>query len=421
MGCKYSASLGFYKTKEILHETNELKFSQRQEFNFHELNYFSNEKSTPSKKCKKPNNIESGIRNSPSPEKPKSPGSRKTPSSGGSIKIRTGKKQKKCIEEIDLCIYSIEELLAYIPEVLSDIRGILESWKEMVYVNIIKETGEISTEIEISSTGQYTKLSHELNGFSDLEVVFQFCEQHQLTLDPEYICMMLNLIHKTCLLTLIISIRIKLLYNSSDSCCGFEPSIFISTLQPVKREILDEFLNFTPDREIVINWMHQYSAIPLQLVFNITSPNWEVGCSFYIFEGDEQENISKALGLFDSFNIDLDSKLFKLIKKVPASELRAYFWINNFGIFGLEILIFQLHEMMELDICKNLGTYFDSQSWKLFKGIFGSTQDQGHMTYSLKYSNLGFIFNIKSEIYSDAPNSIEIEQIEGEEYYDEEV
>lgn len=101
--------------------------------------------------------------------------------------------------------------------------------------------------------------------------------------------------------------------------------------KPIDRKNLSRFLQNSTDRKTITQWSYVGNVpIPILLQFSCLRP--KKSCSFYIFDGDKHDNISRAFSIFDTIGAPVDEGVKKCFFSAKSEEAFC-----RVGIEGKEI------------------------------------------------------------------------------------
>lgn len=100
---------------------------------------------------------------------------------------------------------------------------------------------------------------------------------------------------------------------------GSEIDFGVGVNKPIDRKNLSKFLQNTSDRKVLSEWSYiGNTPIPVSMEFSIIKVSRS--CSFYIFDGEKQENFDKAFAIFDCIGAPIEKSVKKCFFSAKSQE-----------------------------------------------------------------------------------------------------
>jgi len=319
-----------------------------------------------------------------------------------STDFRAGKSYKHCVEDINLIFHKLEIFFENMGG-SNKVLHMLHLWLDEFVLTVCKKTGEISHFVSYSPVKHMIQLSHEINGWNDLSFFKIFCKKHSIIINVESFDELQESIKELSPLTVTMSIAFTY-FNENKSLPEISSSISITTniLSKISL-ILHNINNF----HRIVNWANDTKSLPIEISFNLTEVPGKKGISYYIFDGDENENMARAISAFPDNAKLFQNLITKIIDLVPASELTVGF-LGSYNCLSDYILGIKNpdHKCETLTIdnfkipkIKNL---------KAFNQLFN---ENALSFLYLKYSNSNLFLEKKLEIAVGRADSFDLENL----------
>jgi len=266
---------------------------------------------------------------------------------------------------------------------------VLNQWKSFVYEDICRKTGEIKNIVTYNSSGKYFCLAHEIDGWSDIRILKDFCEFIEIEYDDNFFKKFKARLEAISTLTIMIWIEI------TDTDNKFNIDVGCSISKPEDKRTLRKYLDGTVEKDNILTWFNANTPVPQDFGFTVGESDSHVLTGFYFFEGPPYMNLSKSLSAFQAYGADIN-KILDVLRNIPGEELKVSFLANQDGVQRVRLLMFKLPQDLENEILEYIDKAYEKSAWNQFKASFGGITLRTY--YILEFTCDGFSLYCSNEV-----------------------
>ena len=284
----------------------------------------------------------------------------------------------------------------------SKLTNTFNTWKNCVYDEVCRKTGEVKNLVSYNTTGKIFRVIHEIDGWKEISLLKTFCTQSKLTIDNNFfqeVSSKLNAIG-----SLTVQVWIEFINNNSDLTI----MIGFNLVKPSDKNLLDEFLEDSVERTNIMTWFDANTPVPIEYGFGVNEMGTEVLVGFYFFDGTLNINLGRSLTAFQAYGANLSKEFVEVLKGFSSEEYKVHFLISPDGVQKVRMLIYKMSEDIKKQMLEQIHEKETAYGWDELNKAFASMKMKD--MYFLEYTNEGFGLHsiievggeITSRIYIDA-------------------
>jgi hypothetical protein len=279
----------------------------------------------------------------------------------------------------------------------------LNQWKSFVYEAICRKTGEVKNHISYSADGRVISISHEVDGWKDIDILKGFCDYAEINYEPKFFAQYKKRIENISSLTVIVFIEI------SDFSPHLGVRVGCNISKPTDKRTLRQFLQDSCELENITSWYTTNQPVPILFGFSIGNLDHEFTVGFYFFDGPANFNLAKSVTAFQAYGAEISGPNFDVLKLVPCDELKIFMTSNMEGVQKVRLMMNKLSEETEKKLLEKFDKKYDGFTMKLFKNAF--MEIAGKTNHMLEYSSNGFQVIVYHEIGDEINNNAYFETL----------
>lgn len=278
--------------------------------------------------------------------------------------------------------------------------SVLNQWKNFVYEDIARKTGEIKNIITYSSSGKTFCIAHEVEGWKDVTLVKGFCDYSDIRVDESFYKICKAKLNDISCLTVVVWIQIV-------DTATTQISVGCNIIKPAEKSTLTKFLEGTVEKKNITMWFDANAPVPIEFGMMLSHEENELIAGFYFFDASPHLNLSRALTGLQAYGADINESNISIFKAIPGEELKVYFAMNKYGAQRVRLQMPKLPEQLQLEILDKLDKKYDARIWESFKNIFQGITIKTY--YTLEYSSEGYTFYCTREVGSEIGSKVYLE------------
>jgi hypothetical protein len=122
---------------------------------------------------------------------------------------------------------------------------------------------------------------------------------------------------------------------------GKEVDFGIGVNKAIDRKNFSRFLQYSADRKTLTQWSY-VGIMPIPVSMNFSLVKQAKSCSFYIFDGEKDQNFSKAFAIFEHLGAPVDEKVKKAFWAARSAETCCKVWLESEKIVEVAVEVNQL-------------------------------------------------------------------------------
>ena len=275
--------------------------------------------------------------------------------------LRNQKQLKAYPRDFASVLSTVKMYMKDVPQ-YEEMMTVLQVWERCVYRKLQAEVmlqQDIHTTVALESTGLRFTVTHEVDGIRNFSAIRYFCEEltnrkliSKFLHTKEYRGIEDFLLSLT---PLTVSFYLEI---GGEIDCG------IGVTKPMAQTDLSRFLTLVSDAEGLGKWC--YTVQPIPVFFTCSVMSHRKTCGLYLFDGEKEQNYTRAISLFEFYGAPLPVDIAEFVKTASCEEVHSIISYGEQGIYRLGIQVTGLDPLRISELGGLLETPFEQAKSEKF-------------------------------------------------------